>query len=188
MFSLCCFRLTPAVTLRRAVCALITRVVSTASELFRPGRSDQRKVYPFLKKWNKILFLIFPVPLTDQGSSAATTAPELWCWRETLSVAAAQTGPTTGARLLTGNHHGCRVTPTGSTMSWVSNTAASGPTTATSTSTIDPPAAAAATNPRRLVRAFWSQMYLYRQFTTFWDDQGPTRWLKSENQAQNTAQ
>lgn len=36
------FRLTIVVTLRGAVCALITQVVSTASEQFRPGRRNKR--------------------------------------------------------------------------------------------------------------------------------------------------
>ena len=133
-----------------------------------------------------------PVPHTVQGSSAVMTAWGLWCWRETRFMAAPQAGLMTGAHLHTGNHHGCRSTPTTSTMSWVSTTAAFGQNTATSTSATDPQAVAATISPQELVRPFLNQIqcvYLqlstHKTVTTFLEDiKGTTRWLNTSNQAQ----
>ena len=164
-YSLCHFRLTIVVTLRGAVCALIIQVVSTASERFRPGRSGKKtdQVFTFLSVkteafsplWHDFL-LIFPVLRMDQGSSAAMTAQALWCWRETRSVAAPQTGLTTGVHHHTGSRLGCLGTPTGFMTSWATTTAACGLTTATFTSTVDLLVGVATTGPQELVRVFIS--------------------------------
>lgn len=136
-FLLWSFRLITAVTSTGAVCALTTQVASTVSEQFRPGKRDSYikcLLFFFFLNIFKPFLLLFSVLCMDQDSSAAMTLQAIWCWQVTRSAAAPQTGLMTGAHPHTGIPHGCQVIPTGFMMSWVSTTAACGPTTAMSTS------------------------------------------------------
>lgn len=117
------------------------------------------------KGWNCSLSSLWPdvsalcpVLYMARGSSAAMTAQAPWCWPTTPLVAAPRTELMFGARLHTGSPLGCRGTPTGSMMSWVTTTAACGLTTATSTWAVDLPLGVTRTSPREQVRCFRCQL------------------------------
>lgn len=82
----------------------------------------------------------------QQDNSVAMTALVLRCWQQTRLGEVPQTEHTTGAHLHTRNPLEFLESPTGSTTSSVSTTAACGLTTATTTSNTGPPVTAGVTS------------------------------------------
>lgn len=102
---------------------------------------------------------------TERDNSVAMTAPVLRCWQETRLGEALQTEHMTGARRRSRNPLEFLESPTGSTTSLVSTTAACGLTTVTTTSNIGPPVTAGVTShPTQVSGSLTTGIVFHRVF------------------------